>query len=29
MFCQKCGKEIAEGSRFCKYCGEENLALFY
>ena len=21
MFCQHCGKQIEEGSRFCKYCG--------
>lgn len=24
MFCQKCGKEITAGSRFCKFCGEDN-----
>ena len=23
MFCQKCGKEIKDGSKFCKYCGAE------
>ena len=22
MFCQHCGKEIKEDSKFCKYCGE-------
>lgn len=21
MFCKKCGKEIAEGTKFCPYCG--------
>ena len=21
MYCMNCGKEIAEGSRFCMYCG--------
>lgn len=21
MFCEKCGSEVADGSRFCKYCG--------
>lgn len=21
MFCRQCGKEIADGARFCKYCG--------
>ncbi len=21
MFCEKCGKQIADGSTFCKYCG--------
>ena len=25
MFCTNCGKEIAEGSKFCKYCGEKVL----
>ena len=24
MFCQKCGKQIEDGSRFCQYCGAEN-----
>ncbi len=27
MFCKHCGKELAEGSKFCPYCGgnlEEN-----
>ena len=23
MFCSKCGKEIADGSKFCKYCGND------
>lgn len=22
MFCQKCGKELPEGAKFCNYCGE-------
>ena len=22
MFCQKCGKEIPDGTKFCNYCGE-------
>lgn len=26
MFCQKCGKQIREGSRFCPYCGEKNVS---
>ena len=21
MFCQKCGKEIEDGTRFCEHCG--------
>ncbi|PWM42612.1 MAG: zinc ribbon domain-containing protein, partial [Clostridiales bacterium] len=21
-FCRKCGKEIADGDRFCPYCGD-------
>lgn len=21
MFCSNCGKEIADGAKFCKYCG--------
>lgn len=25
MFCQQCGKEIADGSKFCKFCGADNL----
>lgn len=24
MFCQKCGKQIEDGSRFCPYCGAKN-----
>lgn len=23
MFCQKCGKEIADGAQFCQYCGQQ------
>jgi hypothetical protein len=26
MFCQKCGKQIEEGSQFCPYCGAKNTA---
>ena len=26
MFCQKCGKQIEEGSQFCQYCGVKNTA---
>lgn len=26
MFCNKCGKEISEGTKFCPYCGEAQLA---
>lgn len=22
MFCKKCGKELADGTKFCPYCGE-------
>lgn len=25
MFCQNCGKQIEEGSRFCPYCGAKNI----
>ena len=21
MYCRKCGKELADGAKFCKYCG--------
>lgn len=24
MFCEKCGKEIKDGDKFCPYCGAEN-----
>lgn len=24
MFCQNCGKQLEEGSRFCPYCGAKN-----
>jgi uncharacterized membrane protein YvbJ len=23
MYCVKCGKEIEEGSKFCRHCGAE------
>ena len=23
MYCQKCGKQIDDGSDFCKYCGSK------
>lgn len=23
MKCLKCGKEVADGSKFCPYCGEK------
>ena len=23
MFCQKCGKELAQDANFCPYCGEK------
>lgn len=26
MYCQKCGKQIEEGSRFCPYCGSKNMS---
>lgn len=25
MFCTKCGKEIPDGSQFCKFCGNKTL----
>lgn len=25
MECQKCGKEISSGKRYCPYCGGENI----
>ena len=25
MYCTKCGKEITNNSKFCKYCGNENM----
>lgn len=25
MYCTKCGKEITDNSKFCKYCGNENM----
>ena len=25
MFCSNCGKEIAEDSKFCQYCGKANI----
>lgn len=24
MYCQKCGKQISDDSKFCSYCGEKN-----
>lgn len=26
MFCKKCGKELADGSNFCPFCGENTAA---
>ena len=23
MFCHKCGKELEDGNKFCRYCGAE------
>ncbi len=27
MFCEKCGKEIPEGSNWCPFCGKKNDAI--
>lgn len=27
MFCEKCGKEIPEGSNWCPFCGKKNEAV--
>lgn len=25
MYCPKCGKEMKEGDKFCRYCGYESI----